>query len=420
MKVLIVSANAFSKIYNNGKTLESIFRDFQPDELSMLYTRPQDYKFTDYEFCKNLYVVSEMDIINKLIGKSKSCGGPLLQQDQNYKSDIYNKFKNKRIKNYRLLRDVLWSFDLWKNKDLDDWIDQQHADAVFLVGGGAKYLHELGLYISSKLSVPLLVFYTDDYLIHPKFRGVLGKLTHHLMKQHYLETINTASACFVIGELMSKEYGEYFNKKFYSIMNSVPVDDYVTPSKTKTLSYFGGLHLNRWNMICRIGRLLPKDWVLNVYSASELTSEIKDKFENSHVRFLGCLDNQNLKKKMMESSALLHVESDDESNRALTHLSISTKLPEYLMTGRMVIGFGPQEVASMRLLSDNNIGVSINSSQPEEVIKEILQDLLSDFTKIEKIGKQGHSYACEKFDGNKNAREFRRIVEEIIGKKSQK
>ncbi len=48
MKVLIVSANAFSKIYNNGKTLESIFRDFQPDELSMLYTRPQDYKFTDY------------------------------------------------------------------------------------------------------------------------------------------------------------------------------------------------------------------------------------------------------------------------------------------------------------------------------------------------------------------------------------
>ena len=63
MKILIVSANGFSKILNNGKTLESMFHYFAPSELCQLITRPQLQ--IDTEFCSSIYSVTEIDIIKR-------------------------------------------------------------------------------------------------------------------------------------------------------------------------------------------------------------------------------------------------------------------------------------------------------------------------------------------------------------------
>ncbi|MBD5346011.1 MAG: glycosyltransferase [Bacteroides sp.] len=416
MKTLIVSANAFSKVYNNGKTLEAIFGAFQSCELSQLFTRPQDSKYTDYDFCDNYYVVSEVDIIKKIIGQSKTCGSALFNKETNYKSKIYSTFKKKNIKKLSLIRDLLWGINLWKTKELDNWINQQKPDMVFLVGGGAKYLHSLGRYISTKLDIPLLVFYTDDYLLHPKFNGILGKLHRTIMSSHYKKTINSATACFAIGDLMSKEYGEYFKRKFYPIMNSIRLEEYKAPTINvpNIISYFGGLHLNRWKMLCRFSESLPEDWELHVYSSSEITNEIQEGFTKTNIKFLGCVHGDKLQEKMQQSQVLLHVESDDSYNRALTYLSVSTKLPEYLMSGRLVLGFGPQEVASMRLLIDNKIGIGIDSSFEKDHIKSILKDILSNDAKIKQIGKEGYDYACQRFDGGKNAKDFRSYIEKIL------
>lgn len=416
MKVLIISANAFSKIYNNGKTLEALFRSFKPSELSQLFTRPQDSAYTDYDFCENYYSVSEMDIINKLRGKSKSCGGAVLEKSKHYESQVYKKLKNTKIKHWGLLRDALWKLNLWKTRQLDEWIENQNADIVFLVGGGSGYLHELGYYISTKFSIPLCVFYTDDYLLHPVFNGLIGKLRRVLLIKHYKNIIAHASGCFAIGDMMSQEYGEYFGKDFFSIMNSLPYEDYKEYDLTRPriLSYFGGLHLNRWRMICRLALCLPKEWELQVYSASEISDEIATNFIESNVKFLGCIQGNDLKDKMKNSTALLHVESDDYYNRALTHLSVSTKIPEYLMSGRLVIGFGPQEVASMRLITDNGIGVGIDSSLGTEQIKNRLNDALSDLSQIISMGRKAHEFAIHKYDGVKNSIHFRRQIENII------
>ena len=64
---------------------------------------------------------------------------------------------------------------------------------------------------------------------------------------------------------------------------------------------------------------------------------------------------------MFDADAFLHIESDDESYCSLTKLSVSTKIPEYLISSRLVIGYGPVYLASMKLLKDNNIGIVISN-----------------------------------------------------------
>ena len=42
MKILVISNNSFSDVYNNGKTLKAMFSEFRKDELCMLFFRPHD------------------------------------------------------------------------------------------------------------------------------------------------------------------------------------------------------------------------------------------------------------------------------------------------------------------------------------------------------------------------------------------
>ena len=55
---------------------------------------------------------------------------------------------------------------------------------------------------------------------------------------------------------------------------------------------------------------------------------------------------------------LVHVESFDNKSRQLTKLSISTKIPEYLATGKPIIAIGPREVASLEYLKDCSLWIT--------------------------------------------------------------
>lgn len=188
-------------------------------------------------------------------------------------------------------------------------------------------------------------------------------------------------------------------------MNSIDVLPYVqelSPDKLPiVISYFGSLGLNRGNMIAELGRLSKGRFVINVYSFA-ITNEMESLFKNSGVIYKGSVKGDDLENAMYDSNVLLHVESDDTVNRAFTMLAVSTKIPEYLMHSRIILGFGPPEVASMELLSRNKIGVCINSGSSIEE-KENTISLLLDKKYRERIASNGYAYALSHFDKKKNA-----------------
>ena len=75
VKVLVIAANPFADINNNGKTLKSIFSSFKKENLCELYFRPQDNIIGDGEFANSYYAFSEMDIIRSIMSFSTKCGG---------------------------------------------------------------------------------------------------------------------------------------------------------------------------------------------------------------------------------------------------------------------------------------------------------------------------------------------------------
>jgi len=419
MKVLIVTGNPFSTVLNNGKTHEAIFSAFKKDELCQLFCRPVSRECTDFDFCDSYYTVNEIDIIRKLMFKSRTCGHSGENNDNKYdtKHEIYNKIKGKRKQNLGIFRDMLWATNLWKTKELKAWCETQNPNIVFISGGGDKYLYNIAMFIAKLLNIPMIAFFTDDYLIYARYESFFAKLQQKRMKYFYKKTIDYASVCYAIGETMAKEYGDYFNKPFLHIMNAADVLPYVKPksnAEKPIIAYFGGLLLDRWKMIVRLSNIIYPNANIHVYSFTELSEEISCAFINSQITYHKGLCGSEFRDAILNSDILLHVESDNPVLRQFTKLAISTKIPEYLMAGRLTIGFGPAEVASMRLLSDNNIGFVISSDASDEDLNKKLMEILLNYDYRDSIAIRGYDYATSNFDKTKISQEFKNKLISIL------
>lgn len=418
INVLVISANAFSNDLNNGKTYKAIFGAFDKKQLHQLYFRPQESKYIDFEFCSDYYSVSEISLLRNLIHKnsliSKPGTEPIISSDND--AHLYDSFLKKIITPNGIFRDLVWKTNLWKNSSFKKWCKSTNADIVFFVAGGAGYSHSIARYVSQYLEVPLVLYFTDDYLLYPHSKNLSSKIHKVRVKRFYQKTIDNSSLFFGIGDLMVEEYSTYFGKKFYPIMNSTKILPYSTPisSGATIVSYFGGLHTHRWEMIVRLAKILGKKVIFKVYSFDKLQKNITAIFEESGVLYKGGVTGIDYRNAIIQSNILLHVESDDNYYRSLTHLSVSTKIPEYLMSGRLVLGFGPTELASMRILSDNNIGIVISSDEDDQIISEKLEIVLENRDYQREMGIKAYEFAKIHFNNDKISKDFKEKLLSLV------
>lgn len=419
-KVLVISNNPFSDINNNGKTLKSIFSSFSRESLSQFYIMPQENEKCDPYFASSYYAVSEFDILQKILHPSRRCGGvqSFIKGDDSRVSGNrwYKKLKASPIRNFKPLRSLLWKFRLWNTKEFKQWYHTISPDIVFALVGAPDITYDISIQICKDLSIPLVIYFTDDYLIHPLRKGIFSSFRFKREKAVYERIVNFASMRYCIGKMMCEEYSLFFNCDFSPIMNLAdirPLSEYVTHD-VPIISYFGSMSLNRWKMISRFSNLVGEKGIINIYTGDQLSKCMTNALAKDNVRLCGLVKGELFEEKKRESDILLHVESDEPEQRARTALSISTKIPDYLITGRLVIGFGPTEVASMRLISDNDIGIVLSASDDNNKLSIQLTTLLNDKNKWLEYGQKAYQYAIDNFDKRKTSLAIKNQLMQLV------
>ena len=419
IKVLVIAANPFSDINNNGKTLKSIFSSLPKDSLFELYFRPQDNVIADGDFAKSFYAVSELDIARSIMTFSKTCGG-----EQNLKNVMdYSKTTQKSyiklakcpLKNCNILRSFLWKSRRWDNDEFKNWYKSCNPDIVFALLGPPGPLFTIAEDISSNLDIPLAIYFTDDYLINWPYNRFQRKMAI----KAFHKIVSLSSARFCIGDMMCKEYSLLFGKDFDPIMNSVIAEPYNIPklsNKKYRMSYFGSLWLDRWKMLAKISEIVGDAADIYIYSSSELNDDMKVALTRSNVYIHKPVLGDEYKNAIQISDVLLHVESDSSECRKKTALSVSTKIPEYLMSSKPILAYGPLEVASLKLLRDNEIAKVVSS---EADIVDSQKEILSFISDVEyqaTLSVRAHDYAMKNFDrevvSKKLIHKLTRVVEE--------
>ena len=410
-KVLVISHNSFSDKRNNGKTLEALFSEFPKGSVAQLFFHYGDSP--DFGFCDKYYRITDQDVLESILKRDKGAGGELSKEQSpiGQFNHLNHKVSYTRIKSIigDYGRNLIWRLGSWKSERLLNWIWNFSPQVIFFVGGKSGFSAKIALELSSLFNIPLVSYYTDDYLLSISKDSIWEKIRFKKTNQIITNVIRHSAGQYVIGDYMALEYSKYFHKPFKAVMNSVSIkacQPYVKNDNI-TISYFGGLHLNRWRMIIKLTSILPDNAHIDVYtSMNSINDIINQAFIKYGITYCGSLSGVELEKAMINSDVLLHVESDDEKNRRFTRLAVSTKIPEYLITGRPILGYGPSEVASMKILSDNQIGYVVDSDDTLEQMKSKVKLLLDDYEMRSGLGLRGYEYARKNFDKVKISRQL--------------
>lgn len=119
--------------------------------------------------------------------------------------------------------------------------------------------------------------------------------------------------------------------------------------------------------------------------------------ENHSITFLGKLNGNALDELYNEIDFVTHIESDKKKYARLTALSISTKIPECLIKGACLLGFGPPEIASIKLIYENDVGAYINSNAGIKKNALAILKLLDSPELCEKLASNGKRFGKKSF-----------------------
>ncbi len=399
MRILIIANNAISKTANNGKTLRSFLRGISSENIAQFYTGTNE--LPDIDVCKNYYRVTEFQVLKSICSLSFKAKNSHQRHMENVgglnalaidDSNTLKKIKG-NAKNLAFIREFIWDFKTWDTKALDQWISNFKPTIIFAVLGNCGFLHKIAVYLKQRYKIPLAVFFTDDYVINDDSKNFIQRLHFKYLNRIYAKTLQIADSAFVIGKAMQEAYEKKFNRHFGVLVNGVDFSGHVHPPKTIAIdkpiviSFIGGIHLNRWQSIVKLGSIfnsIPKYKIeLKVYTVRRPNDEILEAFNRSNVAYCGGLSAEQVINQIKETDILLHVESFDKQNRLYTQYSISTKIPEYMSSNRGIIAYGPHEIASIRIFSENNIGCVLTENDSDDEIRTKIINYIDNYNNID-------------------------------------
>jgi len=279
---------------------------------------------------------------------------------------------------------------------------------------GSVRIMKLALRAAQLSGAPLVPHFMDDWPNTLYSSGELGGLA--LCAQRKWVTRVTAPAPFGmgIGSEMCEAYERQFGRPFFAFMNPVewrPVQEPTADDLPVELLYVGGLHLGRWEALLSLAQSIhEKDLSarLVVYAPrSHLAAAEAPPRLSPVLTVAGNLGADQVAQRLQEADILVHVESQDPALSAYTKLSVSTKIPQYMLASRPILAIGPTGLSSMRLIDRASAGLVTEA----RTIAAPLEALVSSRSLRASLGRNGRAWAEANFTAAQVRRRFQSALE---------
>ena len=310
--------------------------------------------------------------------------------------------------------DLYKSLPYYVSKDLLDYIKESNVDIIYTATSMPRVLRLMNS-LSVRFHIPAIPHFFDDW---PNISFDNSAILRVLFQANLNKVIHNAPFCLCISQLMCDEYTKrYQYYHFMPFMHSVKREecDEEAVDGTLNLLYAGSLYLGRYETLLTLCDIVQKHKVnsinIEIYTKNDAWEELKSFFSPfTFVKYGGFIGQEELMNRIRKSDGLLFFESFFEDILSYTRLSLSTKVPEYLSSGKRIFAAGHAEQGSIKYLSDNNAAyVALD--------KESLEPVFLDFIN-RKNEEQILKNACELYnnnhDINKQQSKFLRIIQDSL------
>lgn len=390
MKVLIISHNPITTYHNMGKTILSLFSEFDKKELCQLYIYPT---IPNIDACNSYYRITDKDVL-KAYYKFKALGRKIENSEIDNNSvsmfekasdeKIYRNTKNKKPA-VKFARDLMWKFSRWFNNDLKKWLLKEMPTCIFVAPGNSSFFYDIAFKCSKFLKIPIVTYICDEYYFARPNKSLLDNLYNIFLRKKIKKLVNKSDRIITICDELTNLYKNHFNIAATTIMTGTSYDIEKKQKRVlrpTSITYMGNIRCNRFNSLRQVGekldyinKLYKTNYKLEIYS-NEKDSNILKSFENiESIEFKGFVSGKEYERIFKKSEVLMHTEAFDKYNKEIVKYSISTKIADCLGSGICLFAYGPRGVASIDYLISNDCAVSVTS---ENDLIEGLEKLFND------------------------------------------
>ena len=145
--------------------------------------------------------------------------------------------------------------------------------------------------------------------------------------------------------------------------------------------YTGNIYAGRWQALAALGRELDKlneggkRAELVIYTMTPMTKAMHNALTLGSIRLPGGVPASEVEGIQNGADVLVYTESMKLREKLLVRLSFSTKLVDYMHTGRCMLAIGPSGIASIDHLKENDAAVTVTDmSELPAAVRDIVED----------------------------------------------
>lgn len=422
-KVLVLTIESWNSRVG-ANTYSSLFSHFSPENVYNIFLRED---IPDNPACLHYFQISEMQVIKSVFSRKTKTGREITEEERQNQANSENLEKSraiyrKKAKGTQLLvliaREIIWRLSGWKSKELDGFLEKSKPDVVVVEMSGYLHYNRLCRYVVRKTGAKAIGYFLDDCFTYRRTKFSFFSLRPFVRKS-LKKLAGVCDAFWAITEKTKREADEFFGIDCRVLTKPIPFAPDETwipyePHSPIRMLYAGKLGIGRSDVLLQIAGILREincdgeKITLDVYT----TSDLSDKEKQAMLPFVHLQEpvrQDELAKIQAEADVLLFAEAYEGRNAKIARLSFSTKLTEYLHSGKCIFAVGHPEIAPMEYLKTEGAAVCTGNLQ------EIRDGLIRLTEHPEEIPAMGQAaYDCGK--RNHSAAKIEKTVDETIQK----
>ena len=382
-KILVFTVSAWnSKVGAN--TWATLLEDYGSENVANICIRDE---IPDSPVCSRYFYISENKILKSIFNRKIKTGQevkPLQECEIDVNKDLaehklrYQKYGAKRRYSLLMVRELAWKLGKWKTKELDAFWEEFQPDIILYSLEGYIHFNRLVRYAIAKTGARAVGYVWDDNFTYKQSKKLGYKFYRYFQRKSLKKLARKTSEFFAITPKTKREADAFFGIDCTVLskpLNALPIaDNYAKANKPLKMLYTGNLGIGRDKTLAKLSSVLKeinkdeKNILLDVYTQTALSEEYLRTTQHEFCNIYSAISQKEVLQKQKEAEVLLFLEDLTDSNLT-ARVSFSTKITDYLSTGKCIFAIGNADLAPIEYFVNTNSAIVIDNEQ------EILQGL---------------------------------------------
>ncbi len=420
-RVLVLSIPSWnSKV--GSDTWGTLVSQFNPDNVFNIALRDEQ---PNSPYCNNYFNISENKVLKSIFKRNIKTGKRFehnkTQTEEEKENLEQHNSRYKKMAKHRgffglFAREIVWKLGKWKTKELDEFLEQSKPDVIMYFMEGYIHFNRLCRYVKKKTGAKSIGFFVDDNFTYKQTKKLGLNAFRFFQRRSLKKLAKNTDAFWAITDKTKKEADAFFDINCTVVTKPIKKDivyrDWLIKEPIRIL-YTGNLLIGRDRSLIKVVEALKKVnkekvlFQLDVYTKTQLSKEIKNRLDCEFCTLHEPVPKNEVLQLQEKADILLFLEDIDGPDAKTARLSFSTKIIDYLSSGKCIIAVGCMETAPMQYFADNRLAI-IATTETEMIEK--FNAVLSNKELVLKYAKQ----ACEYGIKNHNKEKILTIVKQTI------